>query len=205
MDHLTFVAFEPPPVVFGALEALSATWGTRDAGPALGSLGFGRALMAKNVSASGWSALEAGPKQKPVITPEGSTALKRENPSYQPRLLDQPMSQHVRQASHAHVASRRERASPRRPGPGVGRLRVRHDPRHVQGHLLNALGIEAHEAVELGVIGQVRERISEVACGVTVEVPLTRESRPAGENNEGDDLTLAQRSSWASGLRFSCD
>jgi hypothetical protein len=56
------------------------------------SLGFGLALRLKNVSASGWSAVEAAPKQKPVITPEGSTAVKREKPSYQPRLLDQPMS-----------------------------------------------------------------------------------------------------------------
>ena len=57
------------------------------------SVGFGLVLTLKNVSASGWSAVEAAPKQKPVITPEGSTAIKREKPSYQPHyLLDQPMS-----------------------------------------------------------------------------------------------------------------
>jgi hypothetical protein len=48
------------------------------------SLGFGLALRLKYVYASGWSAVEAAPKQKPVITPEGSTAVKREKPSYQP-------------------------------------------------------------------------------------------------------------------------
>jgi hypothetical protein len=72
------------------------------------SLGFGLALRLKNVSASGWSAVEAAPKQKPVIIPEGSTALKTqkgETHRYQPRLLDQPMCRHIRQASHSHDAS----------------------------------------------------------------------------------------------------
>ena len=56
------------------------------------------ALRSKKVSARGWSAVEAAPKQKPVITPVGSTAVSKEKPSYQPRLLDQPMS--ARPASH---------------------------------------------------------------------------------------------------------
>lgn len=56
------------------------------------SLGWGVALTQKKVSANGWSAVEALPKQKPVIIPEGSIAAKRENPSYQPMLLDHPMS-----------------------------------------------------------------------------------------------------------------
>jgi hypothetical protein len=32
--------------------------------------------------------MEAEPKQKPVITPEGSIAASREKPSYHPMLLD---------------------------------------------------------------------------------------------------------------------
>ena len=52
----------------------------------------GSALTAKKVSAICWSAVEAAPKQKPVITPEGSTAQSGRKPSYHRRLLDQPMS-----------------------------------------------------------------------------------------------------------------
>src|SRR5215211_1019129 len=56
------------------------------------SLSFGRALRAKKVSASCWSAVEAAEKQKPVMTPLESTALNKLKPSYQPMLLDHPMS-----------------------------------------------------------------------------------------------------------------
>src|ERR687897_2384682 len=55
------------------------------------SLRFGRALRAKKVSASCWSAVEAAPKQKPVMTPVGATAVSKLKPSYHPRLLDHPM------------------------------------------------------------------------------------------------------------------
>ena len=91
MDDLRAVVLEPAAMVFSALKALVGYIG-QAAGPALGSLGFGCALIAKKVSANGWSAVEAAPKQKPVITPEGSTAVNKLKPSYQPRLLDQPMS-----------------------------------------------------------------------------------------------------------------
>src|SRR5215210_2985136 len=64
------------------------------------SLGLGAVLTAKKVSARGWSAVEAEPKQKPVITPVGSTAASREKPSYHPMLLDQPMS--ASPASHTY-------------------------------------------------------------------------------------------------------
>src|SRR5215218_5675313 len=55
------------------------------------SLGLGLALSAKKLSARGWSAVEAEPKQKPVITPEGSMAARTQKPSYHPMLLDHPM------------------------------------------------------------------------------------------------------------------
>jgi hypothetical protein len=56
------------------------------------SLGFWRTLVAKKVSTSCWSEVEAAPKQKPVMTPVQSTAVSKLKPSYHPRLLDQPMS-----------------------------------------------------------------------------------------------------------------
>jgi len=68
----------------------------------------------------------------------------------------------------------------------------------MQGHPLDVVGIEAHEAVELGAIGEGGERISEAIGGVTVEVPLAGESRPAGEDSQGDDLARTERGlrSW---------
>src|SRR5918995_973916 len=67
-------------------------YGQRQGEPTLPSLGFGRALTAKKVSARGWSAVEAVPKQKPLMTPVGSTEVSKLKPSYQPMELDQPMS-----------------------------------------------------------------------------------------------------------------
>ena len=93
MDHLRSVALQPAPVVLYSLQALVGHLGSREGrAHAVRSLGSAAALTAKKVSARGWSAVEAGPKQKPVIIPEGSIAASRENPSYQPMLLDQPTS-----------------------------------------------------------------------------------------------------------------
>src|SRR5215211_5160039 len=113
------------------------------------SLGFGLALRSKKVSASGWSAVEAAPKQKPVITPEGSTAVKREKPSYQPRLLDQPMSAYPASQPFQRRFASRPRASPRRRGPGIGELVTLHDLSQMQGYLLDGVCMEAHKPVEL--------------------------------------------------------
>ena len=55
------------------------------------SLSFGLALIAKKVSASCWSAGEAAPKQKPVITSVGASAVSKRKPSCPPKLLDHPM------------------------------------------------------------------------------------------------------------------
>src|SRR5215213_4093273 len=52
--------------------------------------------------------------------------------------------------------------------------------------------MEAHEPVELRAIGQGGESTSQTALGVAVEVSLASESRPAGEDREGDDLALGK-------------
>src|SRR5215212_1471858 len=52
--------------------------------------------------------------------------------------------------------------------------------------------MEAHEPVELRAIGQGGESTSQTALGVAVEVSLAGESRPAGEDREGDDLALGK-------------
>ena len=62
----------------------------------------------------------------------------------------------------------------------------------MQGYLLDGLSIEAHEPVELRTVGQGRECSSQMALGVAVEVSLAGESRPAGEDGEGDDLALGK-------------
>jgi hypothetical protein len=55
------------------------------------SLSFRLALIAKKVSASCWSAGEAAPKQKPVMTPVGASAVSKLKPSYHLKLLDHLM------------------------------------------------------------------------------------------------------------------
>ncbi len=52
--------------------------------------------------------------------------------------------------------------------------------------------MEAHEAVELGTVREGRERSSQMGLGVAIEVPFAGESRPAGEDGEGDYLALAE-------------
>ena len=62
----------------------------------------------------------------------------------------------------------------------------------LHGDFLEGVGMEAHEAVELRTVRKVRERSSQMGLGVAVEVPFASESRPAGEDGEGDDLALAE-------------
>lgn len=62
----------------------------------------------------------------------------------------------------------------------------------MQGYLLDGLSMEAHEPVELRTLGQGGERASQMALGVAVEVSLAGESRPAGEDREGDDLACGK-------------
>src|SRR5215211_5393537 len=76
----------------------------------------------------------------------------------------------------------------------------------MQGHLLYELCARSHAAVELRAIRQGRECLSEVACGVAVEVPLAAKPGPTGEDGEGDDLTFGEGwlgaglPSWPMGL-----
>ena len=79
-------------MVFGAFEAFVGHVGSREGRAHADEPRVGVGLTAKKVSAKGWSAVEAQPKQKPVITPVGPTATSREKTSYYPILLDQPMS-----------------------------------------------------------------------------------------------------------------
>src|SRR5829696_3692739 len=76
----------------------------------------------------------------------------------------------------------------------------------MQGHLLYELCARSHAAVELRAIRQGRECLSEVACGVAVEVPLAAKPGPTGEDGEGDDLAFGEGwlgaglPSWPMGL-----
>jgi hypothetical protein len=64
--------------------------------------------------------------------------------------------------------------------------------RQMQGYLLDGLSIEAHEPVELRALGQGGECLSQMALSVAVEVSLAGESRPSGEDGEGDDLACGK-------------
>ena len=57
--------------------------------------------------------------------------------------------------------------------------------------------MEAHQAVELGTVRKGRECPSQMGLGVAVEVPFAGESRPAGEDREGDDLACGKGGIWA--------
>jgi hypothetical protein len=64
--------------------------------------------------------------------------------------------------------------------------------RQMQGYLLDGRSVEAHEPVELRALGQGGECLSQMALGVAVEVSLAGESRPSGEDGEGDDLACGK-------------
>ena len=70
-------------------------------------------------------------------------------------------------------------------------LTLQHLPQ-LHGDLLDGSRMGAREAVELGTVGQGRERSSKMCLGVAVEVSFTGEPGPAGEDREGDDLALAE-------------
>ncbi len=70
----------------------------------------------------------------------------------------------------------------------------------VQGESLHESRVGAHQAVELSSLGQGREGRAQVSLGITIEVPLTGEARPAGKDSKGDDLALTERDASGPGL-----
>src|SRR5215217_6564771 len=76
-------------------------------------------------------------------------------------------------------------------------LTLQHHPQ-LHGDLLDVLGIESHETVELGTVWKGRECCSEMGLSVGVEVPLAGEPRLPSEDGEGDDFALGE-GGWRSG------
>jgi hypothetical protein len=76
------------------------------------------------------------------------------------------------------------------------RLTIQRLPQ-LHGDLLEGVGMEAHEAIELGTIREGGECPSQMDLGVAVEVPFAGEPGPAGEDREGDDLALAEGGWWS--------
>src|SRR5918995_3864058 len=160
MDHLRAVAIEPAPMVFGALEALvghighagrrTGTWQPRVRLCPYGKECLRQWLVGTRGRTKAKACDHAGrlygdQKGEPLV-PAQAVGPADVGPSGKPAM-----------SAALCVAN-----GHRRGVQGlVWRLGVLRDPRQVQGHLLNGLGIEAHEAVELGAIGQVRECISE--------------------------------------------
>src|SRR5215204_4714850 len=68
----------------------------------------------------------------------------------------------------------------------------------LHGDLLDVLGIESHETVELGTVWESRECCSQMDLSVAVEVPLAGEPRPPSEDGQGDDFALGE-GGWRSG------
>ena len=50
----------------------------------------------------------------------------------------------------------------------------------------------AHQPIELRAVGQGGEGTSQPSLGVAVEVPLARETAPAGEEGQGNHLALGE-------------
>src|SRR5215210_5682458 len=76
-------------------------------------------------------------------------------------------------------------------------LTLQHLPQ-LQGDLLDVLGIQSQETVELGTVWESRECPSEMGLGVAVEVSFVVVRRPPREDGEGDDFALGE-GGWRSG------
>ena len=70
---------------------------------------------------------------------------------------------------------------------------VREEAHQMQHESLDELRAGAHEAVELGTLGQGREGVSEAARGVAIGIPLAVETAPTRKDGEGDDLAFGER------------
>jgi hypothetical protein len=148
--------------------------------------------MAKKVSASCWSAVEAAAKQKPVTTPEGSTAASKLKPigtiplSVGPTdvsLSGQPSMPPTLAVPDGH----------RRAIQGLVRTLSRLQKScQMQGESLDELCAGAHQAVEPRARRQGRESRAQLSLGVAIEVPLAGESGPPGEDSQGESLTLGE-------------
>jgi hypothetical protein len=57
---------------------------------------------------------------------------------------------------------------------------------------LDEVCMVAHRAVELGAVGQRREGLEQASLGVAVEVPLARETAPAGEDGQCNYLAVRE-------------
>src|SRR5215210_6448659 len=137
------------------------------------SLGLGLALTAKKLSARGWSAVEAQPKQKPMITPEGSLyggqnreALVPLVPPYAVRPPDVGLSGEPSLSTALCIPDGHRRTIECL----VGMSPILQHLPQLHGDLLDGLRIEAHETVELGAAWQCGECSSQRSISVAVEV-----------------------------------
>jgi len=62
----------------------------------------------------------------------------------------------------------------------------------MQGRLFDELRVEANQPIELRAIRQGRKGVSQMVAGLAVEVAFAGESRPPGEDGQGNDLTFRE-------------
>src|SRR5215210_6162608 len=74
----------------------------------------------------------------------------------------------------------------------IGALSYLQNSCQMQDESLDELCVGAYAAVELGAAWQGREGRAQAALSVAVEVPLAGESRPPGEDGQGDDLARTE-------------
>src|SRR5215211_3480495 len=72
--------------------------------------------------------------------------------------------------------------------------------RQVRDESLQEVHVGAHQPIKLRTLGQGGEGISQVTLSVAVEVPLARETAPAGEEGQGNHLALGEGGLWAGPL-----
>src|SRR5215210_9528800 len=201
MDYLRSVALQPAPVVLYSLEALVGHVGSREGRahaeePGIGSgpqreEGLGQGLVGRG----GRAETETRDHSARPYRDQQREALV---PSYAVGPADVGISGEPSVSPALCVPNGHGRTIERLVGIGLTLQRLP----QMQGYLLEGVGVEAHEAVELGTVREGRECSSEMGPGVAVEVPFAGESAPAGEDREGDDLALAQGGWWSGASLF---
>jgi hypothetical protein len=72
--------------------------------------------------------------------------------------------------------------------------------RQVRDESLQEAHVGAHQPIKLRAVGEGGEGIWQPSLGVAVEVPLARETTPAGEEGQGNHLALGEGGLWAGPL-----
>ncbi len=191
MDDASSVAFEPPPVVLGALEALvghvrSRAQRSRADEPSVRGGPHGEESLRQSLVGGG-----GGPEAEAPHDPRGICSSEQAEafvPSYAVGPTDVGVAGQPPRAPALAVPGGHRRAIERL----LGALPRPKEGRQVQGDLFDENRTGTHQAVELGASWQCGEGVEQVGLGVAVEVPFAAKPRPPGEYGQGYDLAFGE-------------